>query len=198
VQGDTIASHTTGIFTARQPMEVLEGVDQTFNVHLYMANCAATLVIDTIGSNLGALNVVSTGFATGFNMADSTFIYPSKSPIVVAEQIQTNTSDNGVAFCAVSFPSPEKPTTRTVIETTEPFISASSENSLWEFRVYATTAEGTITESRLYVNTPLRAGQLKIVKAKANPDGSMGTNDQTVGVSVTLNWNNAGEYNPEL
>ena len=198
VQGDTIASHTTGIFTARQPMEVLEGVDQTFNVHLYMANCAATLVIDTIGSNLGALNVVSTGFATGFNMADSTFIYPSKSPIVVAEQIQTNTSDNGVAFCAVSFPSPEKPTTRTVIETTEPFISASSENSLWEFRVYATTAEGTITESRLYVNTPLRAGQLKIIKAKAKPDGSMGTNDQTVGVSVTLNWNNAGEYNPEL
>ena len=40
---DTINSHTTGVFTARQPMEVLEGIDQSFNVHLYMANCAASL-----------------------------------------------------------------------------------------------------------------------------------------------------------
>ena len=36
--GGVIGSHTTGLFTARQPMEVLEGVDQTFNVRLYMAN----------------------------------------------------------------------------------------------------------------------------------------------------------------
>lgn len=33
-----IASHTTGLFTARLPMEVLSGVSQTFNVKLYMAN----------------------------------------------------------------------------------------------------------------------------------------------------------------
>ena len=35
VDDDAIDSHTTGIFTARQPMDILEGVDQQFNVHLY-------------------------------------------------------------------------------------------------------------------------------------------------------------------
>ena len=49
IERDTIDSHTTGIFTARQPMEVLEGVNQDFNVRLYMANCSATLVIDPRG-----------------------------------------------------------------------------------------------------------------------------------------------------
>ena len=42
---DTIDSHCTGLFTARQPMKVLENVDQTFHVKLYMANCAAALVM---------------------------------------------------------------------------------------------------------------------------------------------------------
>ena len=47
---DTIPSHTTGLFTARQPMNVLEGVSQQFNVRLYMANCAAALIVDTQGA----------------------------------------------------------------------------------------------------------------------------------------------------
>ena len=69
IDRDTIDSHTTGIFTARQPMEVLEGIDQNFNVHLYMANCAATLVIDPRGhGQLDKIRVYSTGFATGFNI----------------------------------------------------------------------------------------------------------------------------------
>ena len=64
VARDTIDSHGTGVFTARQPMEVLEGIDQNFNVHLYMANCAATLVIDPRGhGNLDKIRVFSTGFA---------------------------------------------------------------------------------------------------------------------------------------
>ena len=39
IEGDTIDSHNTGIFTSRQLMEMIEGIDQTFNVKMYMANC---------------------------------------------------------------------------------------------------------------------------------------------------------------
>jgi len=78
---DTIDSHTTGVFTARQSMEVLEGIDQSFNVHLYMANCAASLVIDPRGhGQLDKIRVYSTGFATGFNICDSVYHYDARSP----------------------------------------------------------------------------------------------------------------------
>ena len=198
---EIIQSHTTGIFTARQSMEVFEGVDQQFNVHLYMANCAAALVVDTIGSGIREMKVYATGFATGFNIADSAFIYSNKPPLVVANPVQAQNSGE-VAFCTVNFPSPEpEPTeasTRVVIETTDPFVGPTSDKSLWEFRIYTTTHDGTTTENVLYIRRPLRAGQLMIIKVKAHPDGSVTTDDQTVGVSVTLNWNDGGHHEWEL
>ena len=197
VGADTISSHNTGIFTARLPMEVLEGVDQSFNVHLYMVNCAASLVVDTVGSGLRDLRVLTTGFATGFRIADSTYIYSNRPPVVQATSVPSTTAGEW-AFCSVNFPSPEDPATRTVIETEEPFVSSSSENSLWEIQVYATLPDGSITETILYINDPLRAGQLKVLKAKANADGSMTPSDKRVGVSVILHWNSGGHWNPEL
>lgn len=198
---EIVQSHTTGIFTARQPMEVLEGVDQQFNVHLYMANCAAALVVDTIGSGIREMKVYATGFATGFNIADSAFIYSNKPPLVIANPVQAQNSDE-VAFCTVNFPSPEpEPTeasTRVVIETTDPFVGPTSDKSLWEFRIYTMTHDGTTTENVLYIRRPLRAGQLMIIKVKARPDGSVTTGDSTVGVSVTLNWNDGGHHEWEL
>ena len=195
--GDTISSHTTGLFTARLPMEILEGVDQEFNVHLYMANCATTLVIDTIGSGIRDLKVYTTGFATGFNIADSTYLYIDTPPIVCTVPVATDVAGQQT-FCSVSFPSPEVPSTRTVIETTDPFVSPESENSLWEYRVYATTATGSVTESILYVKSPLRAGQLKVIKAKMYANGSTESDDRSVAISVTLDWNPGGSYNPIL
>lgn len=205
---DTIQSHTTGIFTARQPMEVLSGVDQTFNVRLYMANCATTLVVDTLGSGIRDLKVYTTGFATAFNIADSSYVYSTSSPIVRTERVTDNTAGGLMAFCSVNFPSPETPltvaggapaqTTRSVLETEEPFISAEADGSLWEVHAYATTAAGRIARTKLYVRKPLRAGQLKIIKAKLKPDGEVSTNEQAVGVSVTLDWNPGGQYEPDL
>ena len=194
---DTISSHTTGIFTARLPMEVLEGVNQNFKVHLYMANCASTLVIDTIGSGVRDVKVYVKGFATGFNIADSTYQFSQQSPVVRPDIVNVeNTGD--ISFCSVTFPSREVTTTRGIIETTEPFVAPTSENSLWEYHVYVTTKEGSITETKLYVNKPLRAGQLKVLKAKAIGNGSVTTTDQTVAVSVTLNWDDGGQYEPTL
>ncbi|MBQ9216524.1 MAG: hypothetical protein IJ159_07210, partial [Prevotella sp.] len=88
---DTIDSHGTGLFTARQPMEVLGDVSQNFDVHLYMANCAASLVIDPRGhGQLDKIRVFSTGFATGFNICDSAYVYDSYSPVVRTTLTETD------------------------------------------------------------------------------------------------------------
>ena len=204
LRGETdeiVQSHTTGIFTARQSMEVLEGVDQHFDVHLFMANCAAVLVVDTVGSGIREMKVVATGFATGFNIADSAFIYSDKPPLVKANPVEAQ-CEGEVAFCTVNFPSREpeesETATRVVIETTDPFVAPTAKERLWEFRIYATSHDGSVTESVLYIRRPLRAGQFMIIKVKARPDGSVTTGDPTIGINVTLNWNDAGHYNQEL
>lgn len=197
VDADTISSHTTGLFTARLPMEVLEGVDQNFDVHLYMANSAASLVIDTIGSGIRDVKVFTTGFATGFNMADSTYIYNSKSPIVRTDKVASD-EPGRMTFCSVTFPSPEQPLTRVIIDVEEPFVRPEAEGSLWELHVYITTSDGTVTKNVLHVNTPLLAGMFKIIKGRVRDDGAIGTEDQTVAVSVTLDWNEGGGHDIEL
>jgi hypothetical protein len=89
----------------------------------------------------------------------------------------------------VNFPSRDTRNTRVIIDSDEPFISPSADNSLWEYRVYTTLNDGTTTESILYVQTPLRAGQLKVIKVHLSDDkGVIESDDATVGVSVTLDW----------
>lgn len=194
VERDTIDSHTTGLFTARQKMEVLSGIDQTFHVQLFMANCASALVIDPRGHDYQDVKVYTTGFATGFNICDTTYIY-GKSPIIRAQRVDDNGSGL-LAYCSVSFPS--RNPMRTVIETTEPFIAQEGENALWEFRVYVTKNDGTVTETILSLKQPLRAGELKILNARMMDDGSVTTTASEVGVSVTLDWKPGGTYNPDL
>ncbi len=198
---DTVSSHTTGFFTARQPMEVLEGVDQSFNVRLFMANCATALVIDSKGHDTSGIKVYTTGFATGFSICDSAFVFSPKSPIVRTEPLSDG---NGkLAFCSVNFPSREPQKTRTIIETTDPFISQEGEESLWEFRVYVphstpTRSGTTVTETILQLKKPLRAGELEILTAFIGDDGGIYTENPGVAVSITLDWKPAGEYHPHL
>lgn len=192
-QPDTIPSHTTGLFTARQKMEVLEGIDQNFKVHLYMANCAAALVLDTQGYDISGMQVYTTGFATRFFICDSTFAYPRRSPIVRTTKIAKSEDSQAVAFCSVNFPSRAPSKTRTVIETTEPFIAQPGDEVLWEFRVYVPSPNGTrqtptITETKLQIKEDLKAGQLTIVKGHVGPNGVIIPDSPEVGTSVTLDW----------
>ena len=186
--GDTIDSHTTGLFTARQGMEVLEGINQTFNVHLYMANCATALVINTQGyATAGPVNVYSTGFATGFNICDSVYQFTEQPPMVRTSSVTTGDS-NELAFCSVTFPSREQPSTRMWIETEEPFIAQPGEEALWEFHVYVPQPDGTITKTILRIKEPLRAGQFKIIKAWLDEHGAIVPESPEIGTSVTLDW----------
>lgn len=199
---DTIASHNTGLFTARQSMEVLDSVKQTFYVRLYMANCAAALVIDPRGHDISNVSVYTTGFAKEFNICDSIFTFADKDSYVRANRVDTG-NNTLQAFCSINFPSREPdataaPARRSVIETEEPFVSASDDHTLWKIVIFHTTADGKVVRTELGMRQPLRAGQLKVLKVYANPDGSFTTNDVSVGVSVTLDWHEGGEYNPNL
>ena len=205
IAGDTIDSHNTGIFTARQLMEMIEGVDQTFNVKLYMANCSAVLVVDPNGHDTSGMRVFTTGFATAFHIADSVYEYTTPSPMIRTKRLAPD--ENGcVGFCSVNFPSREPSattpapagTTRTVIETTEPFIAQPGDEVLWEFHVFVPQPDGSITKTVLGIKEPLRAGQLKIVRCKLGEKGVVETSDHTVAISVVLNWNSGGNYEPEL
>lgn len=193
---DTIDSHTTGLFTARQPVEVLEGVDQTFNVHLYMANCAAALIIDPRGHDISSLKVYTTGFASQFNICDSSYVFADRDPVVRTKMV-TSPDDNKVCYYSVNLPSREPMYTRSVIET-EDFLGEPGREDLWSFSAVMTDNEGKTTKTDLTLKEPLRAGQLKIVTGYVTDDGAIKTDDVTVGVSVSLDWHKGGSYEPEL
>lgn len=178
-----IASHTTGLFTARLPMEVLSGVSQTFNVKLYMANSAVALVLDTKGHAYSEMKVYATGFAKEFMIEDSTYVFPEKEVLVRADKVETG--NDLLCFCSVNFPShnPDE------VEADQP---------LWQLKVYVTMPDGSITETVIDVKEQLKAGELKIIKGELDDNGAVRPYDSTVGVSVTLDWNEGGTYNPEL
>ena len=178
-----IASHTTGLFTARLPMEVLSGVSQTFNVKLYMANSAVALVLDTKGHAYSDMKVYATGFAKEFMIEDSTYVFPEKEMLVRADKVETG--NDLLCFCSVNFPShnPDE---------------VGADEPLWQLRVYVTMPDGNITETIIDVKEQLKAGELKIIKGELDDEGAVRPYDSTVGVSVTLDWNEGGTYNPEL
>lgn len=200
---DTIKPHTTGLFTARLPMDVKENEDQSFNVKLYMANCAAALVLDNQGYDTRGMQVIASGFASGFNINDSTFTF-GKASVVNTDELNVK-NDRQQCFCSVNFPSREPETTRTVIETEEPFIAQEGDKSLWEFQVYVpdpssaqSRAGRKITRTVLRLWKPLRAGQLIIIRGRVQEDGSIATSMSEVGVSVTLDWKPGNTYYPEI
>ena len=205
MEGDTIDSHNTGIFTARQFIEMYEGIDQTFNVKLYMANCSAMLVVDPNGHDISGMNVFTTGFATAFFIADSVYEFKTPSPMIRTKRLEPD--ENGhVGFVSVNFPSREPSTpqstnarqTRTVIETTEPFIAQPGDETLWEFHIYLPQSDGSVTETILGIREPLRAGQFKIVRVRVGDNGAIESETPDVGVSVTLDWKPGNIYNPTI
>lgn len=183
-EGTTLDSHNTGLFTARQPMEVLEGVSQTFNVRLYMANSAVALVLNPNGHAFTDLKVYATGFAHQFNISDSVYVFPAENPLIRAEKVETG--NELLCYCSVNFPSHDAET------------KAAEEKTLWQLKVYTTNTDGSVTESVLDIKEALKAGNLKIIKGDLDDDGAVRPYDSTVGVSVTLSWNEGGTYDPEL
>ena len=182
---DTIDNHTTGLFTARLPMTVLEGINQQFKVRLYMANCAAALMIDPRGQRVKNVKVYSKGFATDFNICDSTYIYSDKSPLVRMDRLDIQ---DRMVFCSVNFPSQDGEQTRIVIEDAEAFDEEAGSVSTWNMEVYVELENGSVTKTVLNFGEPLKAGQFKITKCWIGDNGVIYTEDSEVSTSVTLDW----------
>jgi hypothetical protein len=164
-------------------MEVLSGVSQTFNVRLFMANSAVALVLNPKGHNYTDLKVYATGFASQFNISDSVYVYPAESPLITAEKVETD--NDLLCYCTVNFPSRD-------------VLTRAPASSLWQLKVYMTNADGSTTETVLDIQEPLKAGELKIIKGDVDDEGAIRPYNSTVGVSVTLDWQEGGTYHPNL
>ena len=173
---DTLPTHKRGVFSARAHMDIKEGEDQRFNVNLYMANCAASLVLDTLGSKVKDIKVYAAGFATAFDVADSVYRF-QYTPVIRADKIEVTEPGSEVCFATVNFPS-RVPELKAV----------DNEETYWQFRVYCTLPDGTITETKLSVKRPLLPAKLDILKAKVYGNGALEPGDHTVGVDVNIDW----------
>ena len=193
---DTLNSHTTGLFSARQYMDIQEGVDQHFDVHLYMANSATAILVDTAGSHIRDLKVFATGFATDFSVADSLYHF-NAAPVFRMDRLPL-TENGGCCFASVHFPSRNPEDTKSVLDSDDIFVTTEAESALWQLKAYVTMADGTVTESILGVNEPLHAGELKILKGKVLVNGAIQPDDPTIGVNVTLQWNSGIVIDLEL
>ena len=205
--GDTINSHSTGLFTARSEMRVIEGVAQTFEVKLYMANAAAALVVDTTGINIKNFRAYAKGFATSFQLADSLYEYSETSPYVRASKISLSDESNQLAFCTVSFPSPnpngwkmkekeETAVTRAIGEIIPE--GESTGEPLWEYVAYVTLEDGSVTKTTLTIPDPLLAGEFKVIKGRLDTQGIVQPVEGNVGVSFNLKWDEGYGFDSNL
>lgn len=173
---DTIDSHVTGLFSARMDMAV-DNTDQTFRADLYMLNSTAVIAINDQGLTPADVKAYVCDMAAGFAVNDSTYSF-DRSPVV---RTRSFTESGHHCLYATAMPSRDH----------------SPDGNLWRMKVYVTMG-GKVTESILTVGEPLRAGDVKIIKAKLNPDGSISTDEPEVGVSVTLDWKPGGSHDVEM
>lgn len=209
-----IASQSTGIFTGRRSFPNMTWGVYSYHMPLYMANCAAAIVLDPRSALFTDIQVYTKGFATSFNVADSTYQYDN-SPLVRAERVAMPDTTRWLAFSAVSYPSREpaslarqnsspsgetegglSSSTRSRVDTDLPFSYADSGQDLWQYECYVTLSDATITKTTLTIRHPLRGGQLKVLCGYIDGNGSIRLYDAEVGATVDLDWKPGNEYNP--
>ncbi|MBO6248211.1 MAG: hypothetical protein J6N54_05310 [Bacteroidales bacterium] len=198
-------SHKAGLFSGRKSFTLVPGNNPGIEVGLYMVNSGTALVVETSKApeiDPSGITIYVTGFADGFNVADSVFTYPSTF-------YRVNTVDLPVSegtekcYAAVHFPSRDPridPTVgvRSVTETVEPFRWPETPKPIWEWVGYVKRPDGKTTETVLGIRKPLRAGQLKILKVFVDDDGRLLTDDPEVAVSVNLDWQPGLDFEPFL
>lgn len=196
---DTVEAHLAGIFTARKRMDIISGIDQHFDVNLFMVNAASALVLDmTDAPDVKDLKVFLRGLADGFNIADSTYTFDTDY-VVRTRLLEAEAGSTERCYASTHFPSRDiDPATKAVIDIEDPDGDSYSSETLWYWEVYARMKDGTITKSTLNVHSPLHSAQLKVVKGKVHANGSLSTDDPLVGASVELDWLPGKEHDIEI
>ena len=199
-EADTIDSHSIGLFTARKQME-MQAYSQTFDVTLYMQNCSAALVLDRNGHAPEELFAYVEGLACEFSINDSIYSHRRSS---VTRTIRFDEGIHTVCY-TTGFPSVSS-STRNLVDGEVENGKGKMENSraegdeepgLWRIKVYV-KEDGKYTESVLHVHEPLKAGTLKIIKARIGDNGQIVTDAPEVGVSVVLDWKPGGNHDVEI
>ena len=176
-QKDTIDSHNIGLFTSRLTINEAD-FEHDLQTTLYMANCAAAVVINQQEVKPAELWGFVEGMATHFLVNDSIFS-TSRNTIVRAKRINeasTASAQTHDALYAVSFP---------------------SSKAEWRYHIIA-KVNSKYTETILTLNEPLKAGRLKLIKAKLKADGSLVVTNASVGVSVKLDWKPGGSHDVDI
>ena len=209
LSGDTLPTQQTGLFAVDREIEVQDTADQKIDLVLHMASSAFALVIDTGNVPIKGIRAVLCNTADGLMLRDSLYTFDRPKTIRMEEieaaensqisklrvckfvndgslraSCEEDTVKHYLMFGCASFPSPDEP---------------DGYGNYYEAKVYVDLPDGTTTETVLTLREPLRAAQLKIVKLELQMDGQvipLGNNE--VGVSVTLDWKEGTEYNPEI
>ena len=192
---DTIDGHHTGLFSARQNMNIVGNQNQTFDVTLYMANCASILVLRTDNVAYNDVKVLSTDFADDFLVNDS--VYRFNHNYMVRDLRVTRPPVEREVFYSVTFPSHDtaeeaqgattRPSNGVEIDN-DGSTGAEDSERIWRKFVYVTLPDGSITRTVINVRQPLKAGQIFIIYAYLKPDGSIYSPNVEVSTSVTLDW----------
>lgn len=182
--GEIMQNQHVGVFTGRADIEAGVTESNAYVVNLYQVNCAAALVLDTLGAKIDNARIEILGMANAFNVADSTFFY-SENTIVEGRLLNVSGSDNKrICYYTLSLPSRDQ-----ALKVGDP---------IWRMNVYVTLPDGTITKNELEVYSRLRAGFVKIIKAKVQPNGVLEITDTDVGASFKLDWKSGSEFTPDL
>lgn len=72
-----------------------------------------------------------------------------------------------------------------------------SQTATWRIGIVVRMADR-YTKTTLYVQEPLRAGELRIIKCKINNRGEVVPNLHNVGASVELDWKPGGDHNIDI
>lgn len=197
------------LYTGRKTLDGRQYGRYSYYMPLYVTRSAAAIAIDPRMVPITDVKVFTTGCASRFEVADSIFIYEN-SPMVAAERVSLPDTTAWQLYCATSYPSPEPaviPTTNTGRDPyefditrfrrdiDEPyFIYMDCGENLWSYEGYVTLADGTITHTTIAIRHPLRAGQLKIIRAYIDDQGVIRLYDQELGESVDLKWEQGREF----
>ena len=175
---DTIPSQSVGIFTTQTQIPA-SATQQDHSAVLYMKNCASALVVDRNGYQPTSIEAYVKNTATAFTLSDSTYHF--NTPKTVAMQLVSDGNLYGLYAATLPSLSEKDLTTPT------------DKPTYWEIHAIV-LMNGKYTKSVFKVETPLRAGDFKIIKGKLLADGSIVTQTPNVGVSIELNWKPGGNH----
>lgn len=174
---DTIRPVMTPAFSGGT---TLEAMGDSALVGMPIHNAVVALVLRAkSGAPLGEASAYLRETASGYAHADSAYRF-DQAPVIHTDRLD---KAGATAFCANCFPSKEddKEVSPSDTESDEP-------SGLWEMDVYIRMeADGEITKNTLYINDPLRAGELAVLLMEVNDEGEVEETPE-VAVGVELDW----------